>query len=194
MNHWINTLGAILLAGTTTGAALAQAPAGSTKQRTPAPVAGEPAQTTASYGDWVVRCVRAGDGATAPRTCEVAQTLVLQGQQQPVAQIAIGSLNNAGALHFTVALPIAISFAKVPQVTTEGANLRPLDLAWRRCLPGGCFAEVSLSEDALKTLRTRATSARLTFRDAGEHDVALPFSLRGFSQALDALAKETATR
>jgi invasion protein IalB len=194
MNYWKSTMGAVLLATTTAGAALAQAPAAPPKQNTPASVATEPAQTTASYGDWVLRCVRTGDSATAPRTCEVAQTLVLQGQQQPVAQLAIGRLDKADALRLTVVLPPAVSLAKVPQVTTGDADPRPLNLVWRRCLPGGCFADVSLSEDVLKMLRARAEPVRLTFRDAGEHDITWPFSLRGISQALDALAKETSAR
>ena len=54
-------------------------------------VSTDPAQTTASYGDWVLRCVRTGDGGTGPRVCEVVQTMVVQGQTQPVAQIAIGN-------------------------------------------------------------------------------------------------------
>jgi hypothetical protein len=40
-------------------------------------------------------------------------------------------------------------------------------------------------------MRARAEPANLVFRDAGERDVTLPFSMRGLSQSLDALGKET---
>jgi len=40
-------------------------------------------------------------------------------------------------------------------------------------------------------MRARTDPANLVFRDAGERDVTLPFSMRGLTQALDALGKET---
>jgi invasion protein IalB len=72
-------------------------------KRTPAPVLTSPASkaevahppresesapsaTTATYGDWVVRCAE----QVGTRTCEAAQTIYAQGQQNPIALIAIG--------------------------------------------------------------------------------------------------------
>src|SRR5690348_16533453 len=49
-------------------------------------VEGSPTATTATYGDWVVRCSQSGD----TQFCEVAQTIFLQGQQAPIAVVAIG--------------------------------------------------------------------------------------------------------
>ena len=72
------------------------------------------------------------------------------------------------------------------------ANL--FDLAWRRCLPGGCFADIVLTPEALKTMRARTEPANLLFRDVGERDITLPFSMRGLTQALDAMAKETVAK
>src|SRR6187397_2814955 len=84
----------------------------------PATVSTDPAQTTATYGDWVLRCVRAGDGGTGPRVCEVVQTMVVQGHTQPVAQIAIG--NDKSDLRLTLLVPLAVSFSKVPTVSGQG--------------------------------------------------------------------------
>ena len=171
MNRWTASIGAALLAATATTATHAQAPSVSTKQGTPTSAA-EPARTTATYGDWVLTCTRTGDGATALRNCEIIQTLVQQGKPQP----------------------IAIYLAKAPQVTMADANSRVLQLTWRRCLPRGCFADLSLNTDMHKTLRSATEPARLTFQNAGYRDVTLPVSLSGLPQALDALAKETAKR
>ena len=43
-------------------------------------------------------------------------------------------------------------------------------------------------------MRARTEPANLVFRDAGERDITLPFSLKGFTQSLDALGKETAAK
>ena len=193
MSRWTASIGAALLAATATTAAHAQAPSVSTKQGSPTSAA-EPARTTATYGDWVLTCTRTGDGATALRNCEIIQTLVQQGKPQPIAQIALGSLNSSSPIILIAVLPVAISLAKAPQVTTADANSRVLQLTWRRCLPRGCFADVSLNTDMLKTLRSATEPARLTFQNAGDRDVTLPVSLSGLTQALDALAKETAKR
>jgi len=203
MTHWKTAAGVVLLTLSTAGAALAQnLPAASpatpqaaspvTKSAS-SPIAGDPIQTTATYGDWVMRCAHTGDGGTGPQTCEIVQTLVLQGQTQPVAQVAIGSIDKSSALRLTVVVPTAISFSRQASIAGATATGTPslFDLTWRRCLPSGCFADTSLNAEALKMLRARTEPADLIFRDAGERDVTLPFSMRGFPQSLDALLKET---
>jgi invasion protein IalB len=154
----------------------------------PAVVSADPAQTTATYGDWVLRCVRTGDGGTGPRVCEVVQTMVVQGQTQPVAQIAIG--NDKADLRLTLLVPPAVSFSRVPAVSAQGGGAPRFELTWRRCLPNGCFADIVVNADLLKTLRARTEPLQVAFKDAGERDATLPFSLRGLPASLDALAKE----
>ena len=152
------------------------------------PVPADPAQTTASYGDWVLRCVRTGDNASGPRACELVQTMVLQGQQQPLAQVALGYDKND--LRLTLVVPPAISFSRGPVLGVAAAPAPNFVLAWRRCLPSGCYADVQVGPDLLKLLRSRTEPMHITFKDAAERDVNLPFSFRGLVAALDALAKE----
>jgi len=189
-------LGAVLITLSTAGAVFAQTPstpAPVTKVATaPTPIVGTPVQTTATYGDWVLRCARGGEGQTGPQTCEIVQTLVLQGQQQPIAQVAVGSIDKTSPLRLTVVVPTAISFSKTATIVGAAGTANLFELVWRRCLPSGCFADFVLSPDAIKTMRARTEPANLVFRDAGERDITLPFSMRGFVQSLDAMAKETA--
>jgi len=197
MTYWKPALGAALLTLLTTGAAFAQPAATAalpvTKVAVPAP-AGSPVQTTATYGDWVMRCAHTGEGGTGPQTCEIVQTLVLQGQQQPIAQVAIGSIDKTSGLRLTVVVPTAISFSKTATVVGAAGTPALFDMVWRRCLPSGCFADIALTPDATKMMRARNEPGNLVFRDAGERDITLPFSMRGFDQALDAMTKETAAK
>jgi len=151
----------------------------------PAPTTSDPAQTTATYGDWVLRCVRPEKG---PQVCEVVQSMVVQGQQQPVAQVAVGYDKND--LRFTMLVPPAISLSRGPTLGVANAASPHFDLAWRRCVPNGCFADVAVGPELLKTLRGRTEPMQIDFKDAAEREVKLPLSMRGLVPALDALAKE----
>jgi invasion protein IalB len=158
---------------------------------TPAAVSDEPTSTTASYGDWVVRCQRAVEGDKAVKICEAAQSVQVQGQNGPIAEIAIGRLAGGDPLHATVLLPNNIAFPSNVHIVVDEKDDAGVDLAWRRCVAGGCLADAALDADTVKRWRGRGGSGKLSFKDANGRVVALPFSFRGLPQALDALAKET---
>lgn len=150
----------------------------------------EPNATTAAFGDWVLRCARQGEGAQVQRVCEVAQTVQVQGQQGPLAQVAIGRLQKAAPLKMTVILPSNVSFPSSVSVGGDEKDRSNIDLPWRRCVPGACIADGEPAAAALQQLRARTEPGRVAFKDAGGRDVAVPLSLRGLPQALDALARE----
>ncbi|GJE70803.1 invasion associated locus B family protein [Methylorubrum podarium] len=150
----------------------------------------EPGLTTASFGDWLLRCQRTGEAEKAERVCEVAQSLQVQGQPAPIAQIAVGRIGPA-PLRVTAALPVTVSFPSAVKVLAGEKDAPSLELAWRRCQQGGCLADAALSEDVLKRWRGSAEPGRILFKDAAGREIALPLSMRGLGPALDALAKET---
>lgn len=175
------------------GRATAQ-PAASKPASPPAPAAAavptEPSSTTASFGDWTLRCQRIADAGKTMRICEVAQVLQAQGQQAPIAQIALGRLANGEPVRVTAVMPVSVSFPSSVQITMGEKDAKPVELPWRRCLPTGCFAETAPGDDLLKQWRKASEPGRILFRDAAGRDLALPLSARGLDQALDALAKE----
>ena len=188
MKLWgsIVALAVVLGAGLAAAQVPAKAPATAPAPAAPAqPASSDPAQTTATYGDWVLRCVRPQKG---PHVCEVVQSMVVQGQQQPVAQVAVGYDKND--LRFTMLVPPAISLSRGPTLGVANASAPHFDLAWRRCLPNGCFADVAVGSELLKLLRSRTEPMQIDFKDAGEREIKLPLSMRGLVPALDALAKE----
>jgi len=186
-----------------TAAAVAQAPA--PKQGNSAPpapaattpavppaaaqVSAEPSVTTASFGDWTLRCQRL-DAAKPGRICEVALVLQAQGQQAPIAQIAIGRIANNEPLRVTAVMPVSVTFPSSVQIVIGEKDAKPLDLPWRRCIPTGCFADATPGDDMLRQWRKAGEAGRIQFKDAAGRDLALPLSTRGLDPALDALAKE----
>jgi invasion protein IalB len=183
---------AILAGALSLGSALAQS-SGAKTPGAPAdsPVPSEPGVTTASYGDWVLRCQRLGTAEKPARLCEVSQAMQVQGQAAPIAQVAVGRLPGEADLRVTALLPVAVSFPSTVRIGFEKDAKAPvLDLAWRRCLPGGCLADGPVKEEGLKPWREAEAPGRLLFRDANGQEVAIPLSSRGLAPALDALGKE----
>jgi invasion protein IalB len=85
-------------------------------------------------------------------------------------------------------LPVNVSLAAGVRIQADDRD--PGLLApFRRCVPAGCFAEVELRDDTLRRFRTLPEAAKLTFKDAAEHDTVIPLSFKGFGQAYDALLK-----
>ena len=188
---WLSTVVLAALAGSglaQTGKTPAAAPPPA-KPAAAAAVGAEPASTSATYGDWVLRCQHVGEGDKAARLCEVAQTVQVQGQQGPIAQIAFGRIAAGDPLRFTAALPSNISLPGSVSIGLSDKDPSPLMLTWRRCLPGACIADGVPGPDVLKSYRTVTDSGRLAFKDAAGRDVAVPVSFRGLAQALDALTK-----
>ena len=74
------------------------------------PTAGvEPTSTTASFGDWVLRCQKV-EGAAVTRLCEVAQSLMVKGQSAPVAQIAMGCSSTSEWIRLVVIAPMKANY------------------------------------------------------------------------------------
>jgi invasion protein IalB len=149
-----------------------------------------PTSTSASFGDWVLRCQRLGNGAESSRVCEVAQQIRAQDQQNPLAEVAIGRLKKSDPLLLTVVLPVNVTFPNSPSFSPDAKGSDPLDLGWRKCLPGGCFADVVLKDDVLQRWKAQSANGRLTWKDAAGQDFAIGVSSNGLAQALDAFSKE----
>lgn len=175
-------------------AALFSGPALAQSQRpAPAPASSppggvsQPDNTTASYGDWVHRCQQ----GVGTRVCEIVQTLQVQGQRGPAALIALGRPVRGEPNKLVVQVPPNVALGANAGVRVAlGEKDEGVLAGFQRCLPGGCFAEIGVSEDLLKRWRAAGESGQLRYQDAGNRSVALPFSFRGFSAALDALARE----
>ena len=58
-------------------------------------ISSDPQLTTATFGDWVERCQRVNVSGETQRVCEVSTTVTAAGQNQPLAELAIGRRRRA---------------------------------------------------------------------------------------------------
>ncbi|WP_371346716.1 invasion associated locus B family protein [Ancylobacter sp. IITR112] len=199
MHASLNMVGAVLLAGVLVGgpAQAQQTPAATAPATQPRPAATRPApaaapaaadasqpvETTATYQDWLMRCVTPEDQAKA---CEIIQKLQVQGQGL-VATIAVGRADAKAPMLIVIQvpqgvwLPAGISL----QIGDKG---KPLDLEYKRC-GQVCVAEAQLDAATVQAMKSSAEAGSFTFQDGAQRDVKLPVSFKGFAPALDASLK-----
>jgi invasion protein IalB len=156
-------LGLVLLvssanAQTATKPAAAAPPAAATPPAGAA-VAPSPSRTTASFGDWTLRCDRQADATPPKRSCELGLTVQHSGDQSVLAQVAVGRPAAGEPLRFTAVLPANISVGTAPRLLVDAKDAGAVDLAWVRCLPGGCIATAGVSDDLLRKLKPPPTPA-----------------------------------
>lgn len=149
-----------------------------------------PDNTTATYGDWTLRCGMSANAQAPRRTCEVVQSIVLQGQNAPLSQLAVGRLMPKDPLYFTAVLPTNVTFPSTVRIALDEKDREPVELVWTRCLPNGCFASLAVGEPMLKRWRDHDSGGHLTFKNGPGQDTIVPISFRGLGRALDALARE----
>ena len=151
---------------------------------TGAGVAQEPQRTTATYADWIVRCVV----HSKAKTCEMAQITEMKGRSQPLTQIAIGQRAKNGKLKVVFEVPVNVWLPDGVKLTT-GKQKADITASFSRCVPVGCFAETDVGANEIKALRSLKENGKLQFKDARKQPIAVPVSFKGFAAAFDALEK-----
>jgi invasion protein IalB len=179
---WLLALTA-LLAGALSRAAAAQ-PA-----QSPAPVqSATPQQTTATYEDWIVRC-ESLSGPPVRKSCEMVQYTQAKRGQGVISQVAIGRVTKTDPVKLVIQLPIGIWLPTGVKLVADAKDPGLL-ATFKRCLPQACFADVDVSNDALRRYRAITEQGQIVFKDGNQKDTTLPVSFKGFGTAFDALAKE----
>lgn len=172
-----------------------QAPAAPAPQAQAAPapavVDQNPQRTTASYGDWVVRCETVA-GPPPQKNCEMdqlAQTQV-QGQTAPISRVLIPLPAKGEPPKLYVQLPVNVSFTAPLKITVDAKDAG-ISTPFRRCVPNGCIVEIDLKDDLQKKFRAAAAEpGKIVYKNAGDQDMTIPLSFKGFAQAFDALVKQ----
>jgi invasion protein IalB len=145
--------------------------------------ASEPESTTATYGEWTVRCRIQGD-ENSSKICEMVQILRTGNPAQIVAQLAIGRPPGGDSLKLVVQLPIRVWLSQpVNLKISESVSIQG---NYFQCQPSACLAEMDLDDAAVKSLEDSETLS-LGFLGPDRGQISLDVSLRGFPDALSAL-------
>src|SRR5262245_40352452 len=146
-----------------------------------------PQRTTATYEDWTVSCTMTSEANTR-RSCEIASAQTAEGQGR-VSQITIARTAEDGSLKVFVQVPANLWLENGVKLFIEG-NDKWIVAKIKWCLPARCLADTGLVDDAIKSLQTATGPGRIEIKDAGQQDISIPVSFKGFAQAFLALQKD----
>ena len=153
-----------------TGAALAQA-------NVPAPT------ELKVVGDWHVRCYQ----VSTPMPCSMQEILSQKGTEQAILIITIAYNTQHKASVAQIGVPLGVSLAKGLTILADDYTA-PV-LRFHRCSRNFCFVETLLPDEIITALSHSTTGKiRITMDNDGK-SYNVPFSLKGFSEAHDALVQ-----
>ena len=143
--------------------------------------------TTATFEDWVVRCVNR-PGPPAKKTCDMEQLTQVKGKNTPLSRVAVTRPAKSAPAKMAIQVPVNIWIPTGIKVQT-GSKDAGFAANLMQCIPAGCFADLAITEDMLRQFRTVTTRGRIVFKNAAQRDIDIPLSFKGFGQAFDALPK-----
>jgi invasion protein IalB len=121
------------------------------------------------------------------QACEMVQSITVQGQAAPIAQVAIGA-RDEGDYRLVVQLPINVW---LPADVTLSAGAESVTAEFKRCFPQFCLAETEISDAMLAHLSSQSEPGAVAFQDAGQRDVSVPLSFNGLADASAALTADS---
>ncbi len=141
--------------------------------------------TRETHGDWDMRCIRTETGKDP---CQLYQ-LMKDDQGNSVAEISLfpfppGQPAAAGA---TIATPLETLLTE--QVSIRVDDGKTLAYPFTYCTTQGCFARIGLTEEDITAYKQgKVARVRIVPLAAPDSEVILEMSLKGFTDAFDAVS------
>lgn len=136
------------------------------------------------FQDWTVRCEGDPNNAANSR-CFIFQSVVDTEKDRPVMMFAVSRQPDEPLARAVIVLPLGVALR--PGIEMAIDNGAPQGFPFVICLPDGCQAHVPL-DDAMVGSFKRGNGGSIKFRALPSGQVVtLPFSLKGFTAALNAL-------
>ncbi len=136
----------------------------------------------AEYGDWQMSC-DTPPGASFEQ-CAIIQNVLAEDQPNVGLSVIVLRTADREARLLRVLAPLGVLLPNGLGLNVDGTDMGRV--AFVRCLPNGCIAEVELDDDIIKVL-SEGTDAIFVVFKTPEEGVGIPVSLDGFSEGFAAL-------
>jgi invasion protein IalB len=136
----------------------------------------------AQYGDWQMSC-DTPPGASFEQ-CAIIQNVTAE--DQPNVGLSVIALKTADrqARLLRVLAPLGVLLPNGLGLNVDGKDMGRV--AFVRCLPNGCVAEVTMDDALLKTLSEGKSAIFVVFKTP-EEGIGIPVSLKGFGEGFGKL-------
>ncbi len=136
----------------------------------------------AQYGDWQMSC-DTPPGASFEQ-CAIIQNVTAEDQPNVGLSVIVLKTADQQARLLRVLAPLGVLLPNGLGLNVDGKDIGRV--AFVRCLPNGCVAEVVLDDALLKTLSDGSNAIFVVFKTP-EEGVGIPVSLNGFGEGFSQL-------
>lgn len=136
----------------------------------------------AQYGDWQMSC-DTPPGASFEQ-CAIIQNVTAEDQPNVGLSVIVLKTADKQARLLRVLAPLGVLLPNGLGLNIDGADIGRV--AFVRCLPNGCVAEVVLDDALIAKLSTGASAIFVVFKTP-EEGIGIPVSLTGFADGFGQL-------
>ncbi|GGD04954.1 invasion associated locus B family protein [Aureimonas glaciei] len=141
------------------------------------------ASKSVEYGDWTLECFTP---AVAGVNCQATSRVLSADTKQSVLVFSIVYIPAQEASRVQAALPLGFSLPQGVQIDIGATFQSSIDV--NRCTAQGCLIEGSAAPALIAAMRKESTGS-FTVRTTDLVPIRIPLSLKGFTQAYEAMVK-----
>lgn len=147
-----------------------------------AALAQQPGTVKSNHGSWSIVCDQPA-GAAAEQ-CALMQNVIAEDRPEVGLSVVVLKTADRKAKILRVLAPLGVLLPNGLGLNVDGKDIGRAYFV--RCFSDGCYAEVVLEEELLKTFRSGATATFIVFQSP-EEGIGIPVDLKGFGEGYDAL-------
>ena len=141
------------------------------------------------HDNWSVRCFNVESQAP----CDILQVGTNAETQQRVSLVSIAYLPATQSYATQIITPLGVALTR--GLSLEAGEGSLVGLKFNRCERDGCYVEIALPQATVDAIRLLTEDTLITVFAYGQGEVLeLPFSVSGFSEAMDHMMAEAETR
>ncbi|KQY19878.1 invasion associated locus B family protein [Rhizobium sp. Root482] len=143
---------------------------------------GTPGTVKSNHGAWSIVCDQPA-GASGEQ-CALMQNVIAEDRPEVGLSVVVLKTADRKAKILRVLAPLGVLLPNGLGLNVDGKDIGRAYFV--RCFSDGCYAEVVLEEELLKTFRNGATATFIVFQSP-EEGIGIPVDLKGFGPGYDAL-------
>jgi len=142
----------------------------------------QPGTVKSNHGAWSIVCDQPA-GASGEQ-CALMQNVLAEDRPELGLSVVVLKTADRKAKILRVLAPLGVLLPNGLGLNVDGKDIGRAYFV--RCFSDGCYAEVVLEEELLKTFRSGATATFIVFQSP-EEGIGIPVDLKGFGEGYDAL-------
>ncbi|WP_425353248.1 invasion associated locus B family protein [Sinorhizobium alkalisoli] len=143
---------------------------------------GTPGTVKSNHGAWSIVCDKPAGAST--EQCALMQNVIAEDRPEVGLSVVVLKTADRKAKILRVLAPLGVLLPNGLGLNVDGKDIGRAYFV--RCFTDGCYAEVVLEDELLKTFRAGATATFIVFQSP-EEGIGIPVDLKGFGEGYDAL-------